>query len=190
MSVTGEDSTGIASAGARLRNLRQRCRFSMRQLAERAGVAASYVSAVEAGKISPTIATLSKLLTVLGTDLAGFFADEASAPLGYIFRRQQMHTVVDATRCYTFILPRRPDVTLEMLDEEIFPVDAAEFETLPADIAGYVLKGELLLEIEGEDSQVLRTGDAFFIPAGRPARGRSVQSESVRLITALTPPRY
>lgn len=174
--------------GEGLRELREKCGFSMRQLAERAGVAASYVSAVERGKISPTIAMLSKMLVALDSDLSGFFT--VDPPEGYIFRRADMRTVADERRRYTLVLPKREDIKLELLDEEWLPGENPEFEQLTGDLSGCVLRGELVIEVNGTEAQVLRPGDAFYVPAGKPVRGQCAGEEVVRLITAITPPRY
>ena len=168
----------------RLRDLRQRCRLSMRCLAQQAGVAPSYISGVEAGRISPTLATLGKLLTAMGTDLGQFFSQTRTQPSGQVFRREAMRTVADGKRCYTLILPNRPDIRLLMMDEELKPGENPQFETLAGDIAGYVLMGQLLLEVQGEPAGTLQTGDAFYIPARKKARGRARHQAPVRLVTA------
>lgn len=174
----------------RLRDLRLRCRLSMREVAILADVAPSYVSGVERGRISPTIAALRKLLNAMGSDLGSFFAAEPIHNESYVFRRQNMHSVADKNRCYTFIFPRRKDMKLEMLEEEYIPGEKPEFETINSDFAGYVIAGQLLLEIRGKPPVELRTGDAFYVPAGTPVRGHCFKSESTRLITVQVPPNY
>ncbi len=170
--------------GRRLRVLRRRSHLSMRELARRSGVAVSYVSSLEAGRVSATIATLRKILLALGTDIGPFFADSLPAPAGGVIRRREMRAAADGGRHYTFVLPARPDVRLVMLDEELFGGEKPPYEALPGDLAGYVLQGELLLEVKGEPPEVLQAGDAFYVRAGRPVRGRCHRGESVRLVTA------
>jgi transcriptional regulator with XRE-family HTH domain len=155
----------------------------MRALARAAGVAVSYVSALEAGRAEPTLATLRKLLTALGTDIGPFFADDHPAPAGCVFRRHQMRSAGDAGRRYTFVLPARDDVRLVMLDEELFAGEKPAYEALAGDLAGYVLSGELRLDVKGEPLQILQPGDAFHVPAGRPVRGGCHRGLSVRLVT-------
>jgi transcriptional regulator with XRE-family HTH domain len=173
-----------ADTGRRVRSLRLRAHLSMRELARRAGVAVSYVSNVEAGRVSTTLATLRKLLVALGSDIGPFFSDSHAAPPGCVVRRYQMEAAADAGRCFTFVLPARPDVRMIMLDEELFAGERPEFESLAGDIGGYVISGELLFEVQGEEPQVLQAGDAFYVPAGRPVRGRCASGKSVRLVTA------
>jgi transcriptional regulator with XRE-family HTH domain len=178
------------TTGQRLRQLRQRCKFSIRHLAELAQLSTGYISGVENGAICPTIAALRKLLVAMGSDLGDFFTEERPTPTGPVFRREEMACAGEAHRSYTLILPRRDDIKVEMLEEELRSGVLPEFEELASDLTGYVLQGELLLEIQGSDSQLLRTGDAFYIPAGQPARGRCIQDTPVRLITVIVPPRY
>ena len=65
-----------AETGRKLRALRLRAHLSMREVARRAGVAVSYVSNLEAGRLSVTLASLRELLVALGSDLGPFLAAE------------------------------------------------------------------------------------------------------------------
>jgi quercetin dioxygenase-like cupin family protein len=102
---------------------------------------------------------------------------------GWVFRRPQMQTTSDKGRSYTFLLPARADIQFNMMDEELFAGEQPEFESLTGDLAGYVLAGDLRLELAGEPRQLLHPGDSFYVPAGRSARGRCGAGKSVRLIS-------
>jgi transcriptional regulator with XRE-family HTH domain len=170
--------------GNRLRIHRLQAHLSMRELARRAGIAVSYLSNLEAGRLSPSLAMLRKVLVGLGTDLEPFFANSPAIPEGHVFRLQQMRRVTDGSRSYTFILPPRPDIRLIMFDEVLFAGEDPQFESLTGDLAGYVLTGELILEMKGEPRETLQPGDAFYLPAGRPLRGWcGGNADSVRLVT-------
>lgn len=174
----------------RLRDLRLRCRLSMRELAKQAGVAPSYVSGVERDRISPTIAAMRKMLNAMGSDLGSFFASTPAQNEGCVFRRETMRSSIDKKRCYTFIFPRRKDIKLEMIEEEYTPGEKPEFEKINSDIAGYVIGGEFLLELRGKAPARLRTGDAFYVPSGTPIRGHCFKGSFARLITVFIPPNY
>jgi len=185
-----ESIHSTSSLGNRLKQLRTARHFSLRQLGERAGVTASYLSAVERGKLSPTIALLGKVLVALDTDLATFFTAGQDAQDRFVFRHAEMQTIDDGSRHYTFLFPKRGDLHLEVLDEVLLPGEVPEYEKLTADLAGYVLSGTLLLEIDGIGTEVVSTGDAFYVPVGHPVRGRCQTDTPVHLITMMTPPRY
>jgi len=178
--------------GGRLKQIRTRAGLSLREVSERCGIAASYLSNLERNGSSPTLATLAKILHALDSDLEELLSSRgASEPTGPVFRRSEMRQASDAGRRYTLVLPVREGVKLEMLDEYLLPGEAEpEFENLSCDVAGLVLSGTLSLEIEGEPASVLCPGDAFYVPDGTRHRGRCLGSEPVHLITAYVPPKY
>jgi transcriptional regulator with XRE-family HTH domain len=174
--------------GARLRLLRRRTGVSLRALAEQAGITPAMISYIENGKSSPSVVTLEKLLGVLGVSLADFFGAERATSDGPVFPREGMRLVADDERSYTVVFPRLPGIRMALLDELLQPgVPAPAFETQPTDVAGYVLSGELVLDIQGEASRTLRAGDAFYVPAGVSHRGYASAREPARLITAAIP---
>lgn len=187
------DTLEATNIGIKLRELREEAGLSLRDLGVAAGVAASYLSSLERGGSSPTLATLRRILVALGTTLEAFFA-EPSPPAKtevHVFRREHMRAAADSCRRYTFLLPRRKEMQAEMLDEYLLPGEREpEFETLESAISGVVLAGILELDIHDAGVEVLRPGDAFHIPAEAPHRGRCISSEPVRLITVFTPPTY
>lgn len=175
----------------RIQLLRNRCGLSIRQLAKLAGVTPAIISCIERGKNSPSIATLQKILSALGTNLAAFFAEEKHEEDGPAYLRENMRAISDGDRTYTIVLGQHPGVGVEMFDETIRPAKRKPpFETLQCDVAGYILAGQLVLEVEKRGKQVLRPGDAFYIRKGEPHRGFAAEDEPARLITVYHPSRY
>ncbi len=70
----GEDAAESARVGSKIKNLRQERNLSQYKLAEKADVSQSFLSALEAGKKSPTVDTLEKICRALGISLAEFFS--------------------------------------------------------------------------------------------------------------------
>lgn len=174
--------------GGRVRNLRQRSNISLRHLARTAGVSVSYLSSIEKDTVSPTLAMLRKVLIALGTNFYDFFNDSESNNERYFFRKAGMQTVTDADREYTFVLPQRDDIMLEIMDENYFSGHGIpEFETFESDFSGYVVSGNIVLEIGDEPPSHLCSGDAFYVPAGVKVRGYCEQGGKSRLITILYP---
>ena len=175
-----------------LQILRKRSGLSIRQLAAKAGVTAGMISCIERGKNSPSIGMMQKLITALGSDLASFFSGEQDQNGGPVFLREKMQMTSDAERTYTIVFPKRADIKVEMLDEQINPSRKKKpaFEELRCDVAGHVISGSLILEIKGEPKKELRSGDAFYVPRGQIHRGYVVGEESARLITVYYPNRY
>lgn len=57
---------------------------------------------------------------------------------------------------------------------EFAPGAAAGRHTHPGEELGYVLAGTLLLEVDGKEPITLKTGDTFFVPAGKIHDGKNV----------------
>jgi transcriptional regulator with XRE-family HTH domain len=182
--------TANGNVGYRLRLLRQRGGIGLRELAQRAQVTPAMVSYVEHGKASPSVVTLEKLLGALGTDLAAFFGAEQPAPDGPVFPRETMRLIADDERSYTLVFPRAGGIGVEVLDELLKPGrPRRDFETLPCDVGGYVITGELTLEIGSRPPRRLRPGDAFYVPAGVCHRGFATGREPTRLMSFSLPAR-
>lgn len=190
----GDDQVFNASnskVGPRLKSLRLRSGLSIRQLAEVSNVTPAMISCIERSKTSPSILTMQKILSAMGTDFPSFFSTEERLTEGPVYHREKMHSISDESRSYTFIFPKSPEINVEVLDETINPSrEMPPMEPLKCDIAGYILSGTLVLEIEGENQKTLRPGDAFYIKKGSSHRGYAGNGEPVRLINVHTPVKY
>jgi transcriptional regulator with XRE-family HTH domain len=177
--------------GTRIRLLRKRSGVSARQLAHKAGVSPAMISYVERGMNSPRLVTLQKVLTALGVSMAEFFTDRDAAGSGPVFTREQMRVVSDPDRTYTMLLGHRPGVSFEMFDEQIRSgKKRPQYAKFTCDIAGYILTGELVLEIKGKEKRILRAGDAFYVTKGTTHRGYAPDGHEARLITVSYPASY
>ena len=177
--------------GQRIQTLRKRCGLSIRQLAGQAKVTPGIISCIEHGKNSPSISTMQKILSALGTDLASFFAQDHQRQKGPVFLREHMRAISDGDRTYTIVFSKQPGVGVEMFDETIRRSKRRPpSETLKCDVAGYILSGNLVVEVKKQGKQVLRPGDAFYIPKGQEHRGFAADDKPVRLVTVYHPARY
>jgi transcriptional regulator with XRE-family HTH domain len=92
MATTADDVDEIDNwTGRRVRELRKLHGLSAKELAARAGVTQAYVSRLETGKLSPTVATLTRLLHGMGESMERLFgAAESADP---VVRRDQRRVV-------------------------------------------------------------------------------------------------
>src|SRR5262249_31049905 len=75
--------------GAWVRRLRTEQRMSLRTLASRTDFSPSFISQVENGVVSPSIASMEKIAKVLGVTLGEFFAASAQGAEGLIVRARE-----------------------------------------------------------------------------------------------------
>ncbi|MFI4911932.1 MAG: helix-turn-helix domain-containing protein [Sedimentisphaeraceae bacterium JB056] len=165
---------------------------TLRELSRLTGISAAYLVSVEKGSSSPTIATLSKILKALGSDLATFFAKMSGEPEESIFRSSEMQSVKDAHRTCTFLLPKRSDMRFELLNEIILPFESeTEWEMHDCDLGGVIISGSSAeLEIENIGKWPLKKGDSFYVKANQKHRLINKGRGKLELITVMDPPRY
>jgi quercetin dioxygenase-like cupin family protein len=65
---------------------------------------------------------------------------------------------------------------------EFAPGVAAGKHTHPGEELGYVLEGNLQLEIQGKPPLMLKAGDSFFVPAGVVHDGKNVGSGPLKVL--------
>lgn len=154
--------------GLRMRELRRRNGLSLRALAEKAGVAVSFLSKIEAQRASPTLATLMKILEALGTGAPAFFAGaERATDDVLVVRRPDMRVLDDGEKFWRYAFPDAPGIKAVLTYEEYRPkTRQVEIERHSADVCGVVLAGTLSLEVVGRDPVQVHAGDSFYIRAG------------------------
>src|SRR5690242_7024154 len=79
VSVDVSSTPDEGEVGPRLRQLREQKAMSARQVAELAGVSPAYLSRLENGRVSPTVATLARLVAAMGETMATLFQDTPSS---------------------------------------------------------------------------------------------------------------
>ena len=174
--------------GARLKAYRLKRGFSMRGLASRAGVTASFISMVESGKTSPTIITLQKILEALKVPVAEFFSDESTGTFSenIVFKHKDMKLLEDNNLRWLFAYPPDPDIKMVISYEEYLPkTRISEFEWHNNDMGGYVLSGELTIDIPERGVFKVSKGDAFYIKAETKHVANNKKNEVLKMVTAL-----
>lgn len=200
------DGSGVDDApqthfdiGARLKSLRSAADMSQRQLAVRAGVPHAQISNVENNKISPSIATLRKILSGLNVNLADFFEPERQVPAGPFFTAQDLIDLTSkaamssigegSARMYFRQIGNAREYNLQILHEVYEPGadTGASFLQHASSEGGYVVEGEIELTV-GDEVKILRVGDSYLFDSRIPHRFRNVSSRRTVVISACTPP--
>jgi transcriptional regulator with XRE-family HTH domain len=181
----------VASFGEMLRQAR-RGRFTLEELAHRAGVSVGLISQIERGNGNPSLVTLIKLAHALDIQLEDLFQGPPGA-------RQMLVTKSDRARLelphegheglvYELLTPdlnRKIGMTRAQIpsgwDNEQEPYSR------PGEHCLHLLDGELDATIAGEFFH-LRAGDTLTFDSSLPHWYRNSSSRPAHIITAMTPP--
>jgi transcriptional regulator with XRE-family HTH domain len=179
--------------GTRIKKFRKSNGFTIKRLAEKVGVTQSYISQLENDKVNPSLGTLKKIANALNINMIDFFESDRedeniivrrderidfSFPSGN-FRSQLLATNIASKAMepiYTIIDPGG-----DTIEPYQHGNSGEEF--------GIVIKGELLLEIDGTEYH-LQEGDAFYFKSNRPHRYLNPGSVTTEVVWVITPPTY
>jgi transcriptional regulator with XRE-family HTH domain len=177
--------------GSRLRWLRRSLRLTLREVASRAAVTESFLSQVERGVASPSVASLQRIAHGLGLSIAQLFAGGSSA--GRVVRRNERRRV-----SYT---------DFGALDEFLTPPTAARLQLIlstvePGGGTGdepythesdeevvVVLEGELDLWVADEHYRLL-AGDTITYSSRLPHRNLNRGAVAAKVLFCMTPPSF
>lgn len=154
----------------RVREERQRCRWTLEQLAERAGVSRAMISKIERGESSPTAVLLSRLGAAMGVSLSSLMsAPRAVAPA--LRRVADQPVWVDPETGYVrrLVSPMGGEGDVEVVAIELPTGAAVTFSpsaTLRSDEQVLLLEGALVLDSGGVRLE-LQPGDCARLDSDR-----------------------
>ncbi len=177
--------------GHRLKSIRTRMRLSQRQLGRQSGVANATISQIEAGKLNPTVSMLKKVLDGFPISLSEFFADEFEIRDRVFFRAEELTEIADGGVSYRQVGANLSERAIQFMQERYQPGSGTGKHAITheGEECGIILRGRLEVTV-GEQSAVLRKGDAYYFRSNQPHRFHNPGNEICELITACTPPTF
>ncbi len=181
----------LASIGSRLRQLRTERGLSVRTLAARAGFSPSFISQAESEAVSPSIASLERIIGELGSTLGQFFSSLESTPRRVV-RRDERQTYESAWSLSTVevLTDAAPGRKLSAVQVTVEPggVSGKRATFSAQEMIGLVLSGELTVVFE-DATEDLRAGDSFYITEGVSFSWKNLGTENATFLMAGTPGR-
>jgi len=174
--------------GHRLRERRQELGLSLRELAERVGLTASFLSQIERDLASPSIESLRRISDALEAPIFHFLVEpDAKSPIVRRDERAQLK-LPDSNLTYQLMTPdlnRKMEAFLaerEPGEEKItIPLRQQTEEFI------YVLQGQLEIQL-GEEVFLLGPGDSAYFEGPLLRRLASRGDTTLRFISVITPP--
>lgn len=149
-----------AEVGPRIKTVRQARRMTIETLAEGSGLTKSFLSKVERGKSTPSVAALLRIAAALEIPLASLFENSATR---YILRAESLPRIeFGGTRLSEFLLTPQSEQRVQAILSRIQPGGGSGDEPyqLPGEVEFlYVIEG--VIEMTFPDSVIaLGPGDA------------------------------
>ena len=147
--------------GKRLRELRTAQHISIRTLAARTNFSPSFISQIEKGRASPSIASLERIAAVLDTSLGGFFTSEIPDDIRIIRYSDREELVSSWSRAKIQALGPMAGGKTEAVMITLLPHGRSGKRPYAhsGEEFGLIFEGEITLTL-GSEIHTLRRGDA------------------------------
>ena len=177
--------------GERLKRVRQRHGMSQRALAKRAGVTNVLISLIEQNRVSPSIASLKKVLDGVPISLAEFFTADIVDQHKVFYQGSELPDLGKEGISYRLVGYDRHQRQMSILRETYLPGSdtGADMLTHDGEEGGVVLRGTLEVTV-GSEVKLLGPGDSYYFESRIPHRFRNVSDEPCELVTANSPPTF
>jgi len=177
--------------GTKLRELRLQRGLTQEEMADRSELSKGFISQVENNLASPSIATLTDMLEVLGSSLQQFFAETAREKT--VYAPQDMFVKEDEDILHgsiTWLVPNAQKNAMEPILVELGP--SGETVPLPpseGEEFGYVLKGAIYLML-GERKIRVGPGCSFSIHPKETHYLKNAGKGTAKVLWVSTPPSF
>lgn len=190
-STSGDADLNSNEVGSRIRRLRMAYGLSQRELAKQASVTNGAISMIEQNRVSPSVASLKKILSVFSLSLADFFAEEFAADQQLVFRAHEMSRLSDGPVILRQVGGEIVDRRMQVLHETYVPGGDTGPDMLQheGEEGGIIVSGEIELTVGGLQ-EVLGPGDGYYFSSQLPHRFRNIGQVDCELVSSCTPPTF
>ena len=174
--------------GKKIKQMRNQKSLTQEELADRCELTKGYISQLENNLNSPSIATLTDILSALGSNLSEFFQEEQEEKV--VFSKEEFFEKDSDGVLLKWLIPNAQKNMMEPV-----LVELAENVSTPMDIPhegeefGYVLDGKITIEL-GNKRYVCKKGEAFYYSASKPHGITGKGKGKSKFLWISTPPNF
>jgi transcriptional regulator with XRE-family HTH domain len=175
----------VSALGAKLAAARAERGWSLAELAFRAGVSTASVHKIEKSGMTPTIATLMKVASALGTSVSYFIDEDVTAPAAIVVRgdeRARLYTS-KAGIALENVSGRYGRYRLAGAEARVEPLASSGPEPMrhPGEELIYLLGGAMRFTVDGEAIH-LAAGDSIHFRTDRPHTWENPSEQPARAL--------
>ena len=179
--------------GVNIKMLREGQGLTLRALAKKIGISASFLSQVEGGKSSPSLATLKSISDTLSTTIGSLIGEEQKVEENPVVRAEERRHVQEVSKGINIYL-----LTSRDQNKQMEPLLFRLKEGATSGLRSYkhfgqefvlVLKGSIEVTLN-DMVYMLRKGDSIYFNSSVPHAFKNAGSEEAEAIWVVTPPTF
>lgn len=176
--------------GQRIKALRVAQQMTQEEVANRSDLTKGFISQLENDATSPSIATLTQILDVLGVSLADFFRGYKSERV--VFGRQARVLSSESNDLVRFelLVPRAINRSIDPAFVTLAPGARTDVDKMhEGEEFGYVMTGEVVLVLDGIEHKV-KAGECFSFYPNVPHWVENRAEREAKLLWVTNPPTH
>ena len=174
--------------GKKIRQLRKIKGLTLEELADRCELTKGYISQIENNLNSPSIATLTDILSALGSNLSEFFSAEQEEKI--VFSKDEfIEKDSDGVRWEWLIANAQKNMMEPVLVELSEGAETTGDVPHEGEEFGYVLEGRIAIQL-GNKLHTCKKGEAFYYTAGKPHSIINKGKGKAKFLWISTPPNF
>ncbi len=181
------------SLGERIKRNRNEKGLSLRDLAGRVDLSASFLSQIEQGKASPSIENLKKIANCLDVRVSYLIEDDEAKKNTDVMRKNERHVIesIDSNTKISLLTSSDIEKNMEPILYEIAPggESGRDYYTHPGEEFIFILEGTLEIYIN-EMAHSLNEGDSLYFKSTQKHRFVNNGDRVAKAIWVVTPPTF
>jgi len=184
------DSVAEDPLGKKIRKRRRAMDMTLQQVSERVGLSIGFLSQIERGASTPSLASLCNIAEALGTSVDTFVKAPPRAT-GAVSRpgEREAFSLGDARRTYELLGAGFADARLHPTLVRRPPGHVSEIMHNEGEDFVYIIEGCILLEVGGE-RHILNKGDSMHFQSHLPHRSATLGNETTLELWVRTQPLF
>lgn len=173
------DSQVDATLGQRLRARRKQIGKTLQQVASESGLTVGFISQIERGISTPSLASLYNVAKALETSVDFFVSKSPQRTHSVVSHsgQRQTYKVGGTARFYEFLERGFPEARLNACLSHVPPGHKSEEMRHEGEEFVYLVSGNMRYEVDGE-IYILGTGDTLHFDSRKPHRGDNIGDET------------
>lgn len=179
--------------GINIKRFREAKNLSLRVLAKKLDISASFISQIETGKVSPSLSTLKKIAECLGTTVGTILGEDNAQGNNLVMRADEKKKVFKLADGMTLQYLTNQEPFKQMvpllfeLEKGAFSGDQS-YQHYGQEFV-YVLEGKIEITVK-ERKHVLAMGDSIYFDSSHPHSFKNLHTSKSRALWVDTPPSF
>lgn len=181
------DSVTEETLGQKIRRRRRAIDMTLQQVSERVGLSIGFLSQIERGASTPSLASLCNIADALGVSVDAFVSPPLQQSAVSRQGQRQSFSLGDVRRTYELLGREFPGAKLHPSLVRRPPGHVSEIMHNEGEDFVYILEGSMLLEVDGE-RHILNKGDSMHFQSHLPHRSATLGREPTLELWVRTQP--